>query len=73
MEEALEDRGLMISRSKTEYMRCTVSCAEVWGNGVVMQGENIKEVQSFKCLGSVVKQDGELDGGAEHQDTGRME
>ena len=39
-----------------------MSSEEVEGNGLMMQGVNIEEVQKFKYLGSIVQQDVELDG-----------
>ena len=61
---ALEDRGLRISRVKTEYM---------WMGGEGKQGEvklgsdNIKRVTSFKYLGSSVMEDGGMDTEINHR------
>ena len=52
----MEDRGLKISRKKTEYLRLKDS-----ENGEVrLQGEKLKRVEKFKYLGSSVSEDGEL-------------
>ena len=62
--EALEDRGLRISRVKTEYL---------WMGGEGKQGEiklgldNIKRVAAFKYLGSNVMDDGGLDSEVDHR------
>ncbi|KAK3556562.1 hypothetical protein QTP70_009536 [Hemibagrus guttatus] len=49
---ALERRGMKVSRSKTEYMCVN----EREGSGTVrLQGEEVKEVQEFKYLGSTVQ------------------
>ncbi|KAK3506481.1 hypothetical protein QTP70_001796, partial [Hemibagrus guttatus] len=53
---ALERRGMKVSRSKTEYMCVN----EREGSGTVrLQGEEVKEVQEFKYLGSTVQSNGE--------------
>ncbi|KAK3529495.1 hypothetical protein QTP70_031738 [Hemibagrus guttatus] len=49
---ALERRGMKVSRSKTEYMCVN----EREGSGTVrLQGEEVKNVQEFKYLGSTVQ------------------
>jgi len=55
---ALEDRGLKISRSKTEYMKSTAD--QNGGEGLLMQGETIRRVEKFRYLGSVIHQSGEM-------------
>jgi len=55
---ALEDRGLKISRTKSEYLSFNDFEEE---NGVEMDDEIIKRVPAFKYLGSHVTEDGELD------------
>ncbi|KAK3542186.1 hypothetical protein QTP86_016881 [Hemibagrus guttatus] len=53
---ALERRGMKVSRSKTEYMCVN----EREGSGTVrLQGEEVKNVQEFKYLGSTVQSNGE--------------
>ena len=52
---ALEKRGLKVSRSKTEYMQA----GGVDDSGELrLQGETVKKVEIFKYLGSVVSRDG---------------
>ena len=61
--KALEDRGLKISRKKTEYLRFCEG-----GDGEVrLQGEILKRVDRFKYLGSTVAEDGELDAEIDHR------
>nr|XP_027233168.1 uncharacterized protein LOC113824612 [Penaeus vannamei] len=55
---ALENRGLKISRTKSEYLSFNYFEEE---NGVDMDDEIIKRVPAFKYLGSHVTEDGELD------------
>ncbi|XP_068227988.1 uncharacterized protein [Palaemon carinicauda] len=51
-----ENRGLKISRKKTEYLRLTNS-----KNGEVsLQGKRLKGVENFRYLGSTVAEDGDL-------------
>ena len=53
----MEDRGLKISRKKTEYLRLKDS-----ENGEVsLQGEVLKRVEKFKYSGSTVAEDGDLE------------
>lgn len=54
---AMEDRGLKISRKKTEYLRFS----EDQNSEISLEGERLKRVEKFKYLGSVVTEDGELD------------
>ncbi|KAK2887924.1 hypothetical protein Q8A73_019372 [Channa argus] len=53
---ALENRGMKLSRSKTEYM-----CVNERDSGgmVRLQGAEVKKVQDFKYLGSTVQSNGE--------------
>ena len=52
---ALERRGLKVSRSKTEYLR--VGSVDD-GEELKLQGEKVKKVKNFKYLGSTVSNDG---------------
>ena len=52
---ALEKRGLKVSRSKTEYLK-TGGVGD--GEELKLQGETVKRVNFFKYLGSVVSSDG---------------
>ncbi|KAK3894199.1 hypothetical protein Pcinc_002033 [Petrolisthes cinctipes] len=55
---AMEDRGFKISRAKTEYM---VFNGEEEIGDVMLGGERLKRVNTFKYLGSSVASDGTLD------------
>ena len=52
---ALERRGLKVSRSKTEYLR--VGGVDD-GEELKLQGEKVKRAKNFKYLGSTVSSDG---------------
>ena len=58
--EKLENRGLRINRVKTEWMRCLFGEE---GNEVDLEldMENLKEVESFKYLGSFLNNDGNME------------
>ena len=61
---AMEDRGMKLSRQKTEYLKLKAK-----GEGgdneedteVKLQGEAIAQVREFKYLGSIVQEDGGSD------------
>ena len=54
---AMEERGLKISRRKTEYLGCN----EHQDAEIQLQGETVKRVETFTYLGSTLAEDGELD------------
>ena len=54
--DALEKRGLKVSRSKTEYVRMLRE--DEGHEEIKLQGETVKKVENFKYLGSVVSEDG---------------
>ena len=54
---AMEERGLKISRRKTEYLGCN----EHQDAEIHLQGETVKRVKTFTHLGSTLAGDGELD------------
>ena len=53
----MEERGLKISRRKTEYLGCN----EHQDEEIHLQGETVKRVKTFTYMGSTVAGDGELD------------
>ena len=57
--QALESRGLRISRSKTEYM--TTDLEGDQEETIQLEGSNLKRVTSFKYLGSMTQSSGDLD------------
>jgi Reverse transcriptase (RNA-dependent DNA polymerase) len=66
--EALESKGLRLSRSKTEYMHCKFSKVQVDSELVVKLGEDIiPQVTKFRYLGSIVQSDGEINEDITHR------
>ena len=59
----MEERGLKISRRKTEYLGCN----EHQYAEIQLQGETVKRVNTFTCLGSTLAEDGELDAEVTHR------
>ena len=59
---AMEERGLKISRRKTEYLGCN----EHQDAEIQLQGETVKRVKIFTYLGSTLAEDGELDAEVTH-------
>ena len=60
---AMEERGMKISRKKTEYLRCNEHQDAV----IHLQGETVKRVETFTYLGSTLTKDGELDTEVTHR------
>ena len=60
----MEDRGLKISRKKTEYM---VFNREEEVGDVILLGEKLERVNIFKYLGSHITSDGTLDSEINHR------
>ena len=54
---AMENRGMKISRKKTEYLKFNDSGEQE----IRLQGEKLNQVNIFKYLGSIMSTDGELD------------
>ena len=59
----MEERGLKISRRKTEYLGCN----EHQDAEIQLQGETVKRVKTFTYLGSTLAEDGELDAEVIHR------
>ena len=59
---AMEDRGLMINRKKTVYLRFNVDHDLDDGNSDVnfIQGEHLERVNTFKYLGATLAENGDL-------------
>ena len=55
---ALERRGMIVNRRKTEYM-CVNERQDTGSGTVKMQGEEVTKVDDFKYLGSTVQSNGE--------------
>ena len=60
---AMEERGLKISRRKTEYLGCN----EHQYAEIQLQGEIVNRVKTFTYLGSTLAEDGELDAEVTHR------
>ena len=58
--KALEDRGMKISKTKTEYLQLCTHIND--GEDMVLDGEIIKKVDRFKYLGSLVDETGSVEG-----------
>ena len=59
----LRDKGLLISRKKTEYLRCHFSGTEsISEPEVTIGGEVVACTTKFRYLGSVIHSNGEIDG-----------
>ena len=66
--EALEGKGLRISRMKTEYLRCDFSGTLTVGEPEVSINEMVvKSTTKYKYLGSIIRRDGEIDGDVNHR------
>ena len=63
LRRAIEERGLKISRRKTEYLGCN----EHQDADIQLQGETVKRVKTFTYLGSTLADDGELDAEVIHR------
>ena len=59
----MEERGLKISRRKTEYLVCN----EHQYAEIQLQGKTVKRVKTFTYLGSTLAEDGELDAEVTHR------
>ena len=59
----MEERGLKISRRKSEYLGCN----EHQDAEIQLQGETVKRVNTFTYLGSTLAEDGELDAEVTHR------
>lgn len=57
----MEERGMRISRSKIEYIYTSSD-----GESRRMDGEELKRVQKFKYLGSIVDDSGNMDEDVKH-------
>ncbi|KAL5153310.1 Craniofacial development protein 2 [Glycine soja] len=65
---ALETHGFRLSRSKSEYMECKFNKRRRFSNSEVKIGDHIiPQVTRFKYLGSVIQDDGEIEGDVNHR------
>ncbi|KAL5143855.1 SPX domain-containing membrane protein [Glycine soja] len=65
---ALETHGFRLSRNKSEYMECKFNKRRRVSNSEVKIGDHIiPQVTRFKYLGSVIQDDGEIEGDVNHR------
>ena len=64
--EALEGKGLCISRTKTEYLRCDFSGTASVGEPEVSREAVVKCTTKYKYSESIIQRDGEIDGDVNH-------
>ncbi|KAD6119585.1 hypothetical protein E3N88_10856 [Mikania micrantha] len=66
---ALEQRGLCISRTKTEYLHCQFCGAneEDKDDHVTIGGQEVPRTTKFKYLGSFIQGDGDIDSDIAHR------
>ncbi|RZB55503.1 Villin-4 [Glycine soja] len=65
---ALETHGFRLSRSKSEYIECKFNKSRRVSNSEVKIGDHIiPQVARFKYLGSVIQDDGEIEGDVNHR------
>ena len=62
LRKEIEERGLKISKKKTEYW----SSSEQQDLVIRLDGEEVKRVKTFKYLGSTLAEDGELNAEVNH-------
>ena len=61
-------KGLRISCTKTEYLRCDFSGTSPVDESVVSIDEAVvKSTTTYKYLGSIIQRDGEIDGDVNHR------
>merc|ERR1712030_232684 len=59
--QALEERGLRINRIKTECMHCINGEGNEGEVDLEIDLERLKEVETFKYLGSMISKDGQME------------
>ncbi|PUZ74593.1 hypothetical protein GQ55_1G077500 [Panicum hallii var. hallii] len=57
----LESRGFRLSRTKTEYMMCNFSPTMHEDGDVSLEGQVVAKKDTFRCLGSMLQKDGDID------------
>ena len=63
----LESKGFIVSRSKTEYLKCEFSGVVGSGEVVTMGGVAIPRVEKFKYLGSIIEQNIDINEDINHR------
>jgi hypothetical protein len=62
----LELKGFRLSRTKTEYMRCDFSITRHEEGDVSLDGQVVAKKDTFRCLGSMLKKDGDIEEDVRH-------
>ena len=66
--EALESKGLKISRNKTEYMECNFGKNQGMNEGVVsIEDQEIPKSEQFQYLGSILHAEGDISADVTHR------
>ncbi|XP_055802220.1 uncharacterized protein LOC129871346 [Solanum dulcamara] len=66
--QTLESKGFKLSRTKTEYLECSFSGLPREADGEVRLGtQAIQKKRSFKYLGSIIQEDGDIDDDVSHR------
>ncbi len=63
----LEDHGLRVSESKTEYMFLPLSDPEAPSPVIMINGKVMQKCNSFKYFGSIINKTGSCDEGVNHR------
>ncbi|KAJ7957676.1 Retrovirus-related Pol polyprotein LINE-1 [Quillaja saponaria] len=64
---ALESKGLRLSRTKTEYMECNFSETRGGPNDIILDDQTIPTKDVFKYLGSFIQKDGAIEHNVNHR------
>ena len=67
MEKGYGGRGLKINRKKTVYLRFNVDGNLDGNSDINLQGQNWERVNTFKCLGATLAENGDLDAEMTHR------
>jgi hypothetical protein len=63
----LEAKAFMLSRSKTEYMKCDFSATTQEEGDVRLDGQVVPKKDTFYYLGSMLQKDGDIDKDVSHR------
>jgi hypothetical protein len=63
----LEVKGFMLSRSKTEYMKCDFSATTHEEGDVRLDGQVVPKKDTFRYLGSMLQKYGDIDEDLSHR------
>ena len=63
----LESKGFRLSRTKTEYMRCSLTTTTHEDEEVTLDGQEVPEKDNLRYLGSMLQKDGDIDEDVSHR------